>query len=65
MDNPQPKILIVDDNPKNLQVLGKTLEQLNYQVEFSISGESALEWTKNQVFDLILLDIMMPGMNGL
>ncbi len=65
MNNPQPKLLIVDDNPKNLQVLGKTLEQLNYHVEFSINAESALEWIENVVFDLILLDIMMPGMNGL
>ncbi len=65
MDNPQPKLLIVDDNPKNLQVLGMTLEQHNYRVEFSINGESALEWIKKQVFDLILLDVMMPGMNGL
>jgi two-component system sensor histidine kinase/response regulator len=57
-------ILIVDDNPKNLQVLGKTLEQENYRVEFAIDGKTALEWVENQDFDLILLDIIMPGMDG-
>jgi two-component system, sensor histidine kinase and response regulator len=58
-------ILIVDDNPKNLQILGKTLEKHHYKVEFSLNGESALSWMKSQKFDLILLDIMMPGMTGL
>ncbi len=57
-------ILIVDDNPKNLQVLGKFLKEEKYQIEFAINGESALEWLKNKRFDLILLDINMPGMNG-
>jgi two-component system sensor histidine kinase/response regulator len=58
-------ILIVDDNSKNLQVLGKMLQQENCMVEFALNGETALEWVKNKSFDLILLDIMMPGMNGL
>jgi two-component system, sensor histidine kinase and response regulator len=65
MHNSQPKLLIVDDNPKNLQVLGKTLELQNYKVEFSLDGESALLWIRDQKFDLILLDIMMPGISGL
>jgi len=58
------KILIVDDNPQNLQVLGKILQESNYDVEFAISGEATLEWLKNKKFDMILLDINMPGMNG-
>ncbi|MEX0982185.1 MAG: hybrid sensor histidine kinase/response regulator [Bacteroidales bacterium] len=58
------KILIVDDNPKNLQVLGKTLQKENYAIEFAISGPAALEWLKNEKFDLVLLDINMPGMDG-
>jgi two-component system, sensor histidine kinase and response regulator len=57
-------ILIVDDNPQNLQVLGKILQENNYKIEFSISGEAALNWVKTKKFDLILLDINMPGLNG-
>jgi two-component system sensor histidine kinase/response regulator len=57
-------ILIVDDNPQNLHVLAKILKENNYQIEFAISGEAALKWFKDKKFDLILLDINMPGMNG-
>ncbi|RPH34493.1 MAG: response regulator [Bacteroidales bacterium] len=57
-------ILIVDDNPKNIQTLGVFLQTEGYQVEFAINGESALDWIKRATFDLILLDIMMPGMDG-
>jgi len=57
-------ILIVDDNPQNLQVLGKILQENGYEIEFAINGEVALVWLKKRQFDLILLDINMPGMNG-
>jgi two-component system sensor histidine kinase/response regulator len=57
-------ILIVDDNPQNLQVLGKQLQELNYEIEFATDGKAALEWIENKIFDLILLDINMPGMSG-
>lgn len=59
-----PLILIVDDNPKNLQVLGNFLQIEGYLVEFAVNGESALDWIRKSEFDLILLDIMMPGMDG-
>ena len=64
IDNSQFNILIVDDISKNLQVLGSYLQGGNYEVEFAINGKSALEWIKKKCFDLILLDIMMPGMSG-
>ncbi|MGD0581694.1 MAG: response regulator [Bacteroidales bacterium] len=57
-------ILIVDDNPKNLQVLGNYLQLEGYLVEFALNGEAALDWTRRAEFDLILLDIMMPVMDG-
>jgi two-component system sensor histidine kinase/response regulator len=57
-------ILIVDDNPQNLQVLAKILQENNYEIEFATNGEAALKWLKDKKFDLILLDINMPGMNG-
>ena len=59
-----PVILLVDDNPQNLQVLGKLLQEEKYKIEFALNGESTLEWLKNKQFDLILLDLHMPGMNG-
>lgn len=62
--SPNPVILLVDDNPQNLQVLGKLLKEQKYKIEFSLNGESTLEWLKNKKFDLILLDLNMPGMNG-
>jgi two-component system sensor histidine kinase/response regulator len=60
----EPAILIVDDNPQNLQVLGKILQENKYVIEFAISGDVALVWLKKRQFDLILLDINMPGMDG-
>lgn len=62
--NSVPSILIVDDNPKNLQILGNYLQQEGYKVEFALDGKSALKWIKKTEFDLILLDIMMPVMDG-
>ncbi len=61
---PGPVILLVDDNPQNLQVLGKLLQEEKYEIEFAVNGEATLEWLKNKKFDLILLDLNMPGMNG-
>ncbi len=63
-NNEIPVILIVDDNPQNLQVLGKQLQELNYEIEFATDGKAAFEWIENKIFDLILLDINMPGMSG-
>jgi two-component system, sensor histidine kinase and response regulator len=59
-----PVILIVDDNPENLEVLGKKLKDNEFEVEFAISGEIALSWLKIRKFDLILLDINMPDISG-
>jgi two-component system sensor histidine kinase/response regulator len=61
---PGAVILIVDDNPQNLQVLANLLQEEHYEIEFAINGESTLEWLQNKQFDIILLDINMPGMNG-
>ena len=58
------RILIVDDNSKNLQVLGGLLQAENYLVEFAMDGQSAIDWIQKDAFDLVLLDIMMPGIDG-
>jgi len=57
-------ILIVDDNPQNLQVLGRLLQEKHCEIEFATNGPAALEWLESRKFDLILLDINMPDMNG-
>lgn len=59
-----PVVLIVDDSPQNLQVLGKILQVSGYEIEFATNGEAALEWLGSRQFDLVLLDINMPGING-
>lgn len=58
------KVLVVDDNPKNLQVVAALLAENDYQVEVAISGEAALMWLTQTKFDTILLDVMMPDMDG-
>ena len=60
----QPSVLIVDDNIKNIEVLGKFLQDEGISVEFALDGATALGWLEKKSFDLILLDIMMPGMDG-
>jgi len=58
------RILIVDDEPILLNQLQKTLESLNYTVDAVADGESALERLFDEMYDLILLDIMLPKING-
>jgi two-component system sensor histidine kinase/response regulator len=58
------KILIVDDIPKNIMVLGNTLVEENYEVAYARSGKEAIAQSLKNDFDLILLDIMMPEMDG-
>ncbi len=60
----QSSILIVDDNMENLQVLGGFLKNEGLAVEFALNGNSALSWLAKKNFDLVLLDIMMPDMDG-
>ncbi|MEM9327246.1 MAG: response regulator [Bacteroidota bacterium] len=57
-------ILIVDDNPSNIQILGNTLRMNDLSFEFALSGEAALGWLQKQRFDVVLLDLMMPNMDG-
>ncbi len=64
-ENYQPLILIVDDIPKNLQILGSILNLESYQIAFASSGEQALAVLETTQPDIILLDIMMPDMDGM
>ena len=59
-----PQILLVDDNPTNLQVLYQTLEGHGYRLLAARSGKDAISIAQRAVPDLILLDVMMPDMDG-
>ena len=58
------RVLLVDDNPTNLQVLYEALEQEGYELLVAMSGEEALSTAREGKPSLILLDINMPGMDG-
>ena len=58
------KILVVDDTPQNVKLLGDLLKAKGYEVTTAASGEQALESIARQPPDLVLLDIMMPGISG-
>lgn len=64
--NPQEyTVLIVDDIHQNIQVLANILEKAGYKVGFALNGIDALEIVETSKFDLILLDLLMPEINGL
>jgi len=60
----KPLILVVDDEPKNIQVIGKYLHDKDYNVSVAANGKAALNFVQNDLPDLILLDIEMPEMDG-
>jgi two-component system copper resistance phosphate regulon response regulator CusR len=59
------RILVIEDEPKVLQALRKGLEADNYHVTSAETGEDGFFLATTQSFDLILLDLMLPGRNGL
>jgi len=63
-DAPGPVVLIVDDEPVNRLVLRTFLNRVGYTIVEAGSGPQALECVQKQAVDLVILDIMMPGMSG-
>lgn len=63
MSEKKQKILIVDDTPANIQILDETLKD-EYEIYFALNGKDALQNAAAMIPDLILLDIMMPEMDG-
>ena len=57
-------ILIVDDNPINIQLLKNILKNNNFKVASAFNGKTALNFIRKKKPDLVLLDIMMPQMDG-
>ena len=60
----KPTILVVDDNPTNLQVLLESLKRTGFKILVARTGESAIQQAEYGKPDLILLDVMMPGIDG-
>ncbi|MBD2576655.1 PAS domain S-box protein [Oscillatoria sp. FACHB-1406] len=63
-ENRDSTILLVDDKPNNLRLLSKMLSERGYRVQRAITGELALKAVKVSQPDLILLDILMPDLDG-
>ena len=59
-----PTILAVDDNHRNLQVIGSLLKEWKYKAVLAQSASECLDYLKKNSPDLILMDILMPGMDG-
>lgn len=64
-ENKKRKILTVDDDPQSLAIVKKALEFHGYQVETADSGRAALDKISNWEPHLVLLDVNMPGLNGI
>ncbi len=65
MDSPPSSILVVDDEEMNRDGLARRLQRHGYQTTLAENGVRALEMLGDRPFDLVLLDVMMPEMNGL
>ncbi len=64
MASQQYSLLVVDDNEMNRDMLGRRLQRQGYRVTMAVDGRQALEFIREETFDLVLLDIMLPVMNG-
>lgn len=60
-----PKIMVIDDQPLNVQLLKRKLEREDLGVATAYSGQEALDAVRNARPNLILLDVMMPDMDGI
>ncbi len=61
----QPKVLVVDDEPNNFDVIEVLLSTENYQLHYASSGQNLIQRLNKVNYDLILLDIMMPALDGM
>ena len=64
MNKVNSKILVVDDNPQNIKLVITLLQSENYTLGFATDGEKALKAMEEVDYDLVLLDVMMPVLDG-
>lgn len=60
-----PRVLVVEDKKDNIDLISYFLKPQNYAIEIAMTGEQAIELIANAPPDIVLLDIMLPGMSGL
>jgi two-component system, sensor histidine kinase and response regulator len=58
------RVLLVEDTPVNAEVIGEILRTAGYVVDFAVDGLQAVEATRRDVFDLVLMDCQLPGIDG-
>ena len=58
------RILVIEDEKKLVGVIKTRLKQENYEVDCSLDGQEGISYALNGKYDLILLDVMLPGLNG-
>jgi DNA-binding response OmpR family regulator len=59
-----PTILVVDDDPNSLDIAARLLQRQGYRIRIAASGAECLRVVDTEPIDLVLLDVMMPGMDG-
>src|SRR6266536_5904250 len=64
VDVPAGRVLVVDDDPLNRMLLTRSLEQKGHRVGSAANGQEALEILRENPFDVVLLDIVMPELDG-
>src|SRR5436190_22508338 len=65
MSTRKKRILVVDDNPRNLKLAFDVLEDADYEVVEAVNAEEAQSMVDRNLCDLVLMDIALPGMDGL
>jgi CheY-like chemotaxis protein len=60
-----PRILIIDDDPDMRRMVGAILDEAGHSVAYAPNGQLGLEYYRKQPFDLAIVDLVMPVMNGL
>ena len=61
---PATRVLVVDDHSTNLRLIAGVLESQGFSHQTADNGQMALQMLEQQIFDLVLLDIQMPGLSG-
>ena len=64
MGETMPRVLLVDDSPTDITNLRKMLEKNGFEVLEALTGEAAIEKAASEKPDVIVMDVVMPGMNG-
>jgi DNA-binding response OmpR family regulator len=65
LENVRSRILLVDDDPRNLHSLGHFLRSEGYDVNETCDGSEVAKMLENDAFDLVISDVIMPGVSGL